>query len=221
MRWDRLFEDLEDQLASEWEAERAALESEAERLRLSKTTLRERLGPLIGGDAVTVEVGDGSPQRGIICAVGSDFAALRPDRAATGDGLRVRARDGLIIVPLAAVVWFGVAHADLLRTARAGAAVHIDAPGVAPASPSRLSDRMTLGFVLRDCARKRRALRAGLHSGDILTGTIDRVGADHLDLALHDVDMPRRAESVRGHRMLPLASLAWVRLEGIADHDLP
>ena len=80
---------------------------------------------------------------------------------------------------------------------------------------------MTLGFVLRDCARKRRAVRAGIRTGDVLTGTIDRVGADHLDLALHDADMPRRAESVRGHRMIPLVSVSWIRLEGVADHDLP
>ena len=32
MRWDRFFEDLEDQLDSEWEAERAALDTESERL---------------------------------------------------------------------------------------------------------------------------------------------------------------------------------------------
>ena len=43
MRWDRFFDDLEDQLASEWEAERAVLDTEAERLRLSRVTLRERL----------------------------------------------------------------------------------------------------------------------------------------------------------------------------------
>lgn len=218
MRWDRLFEDLEDQLASEWEAERAALESEAERLRLSKTTLRERLASLIGGDAVIVDVGDGSPQRGLVCALGADFVALRPDRASAGDGLRQRTRGGLVIVPLSAVVWFGVAHADLLRSARAGAA---PAAGQTPAAASTLSERMTLGFVLRDFARKRRTVRAALRTGDVLSGTIDRVGADHLDLALHDADLPRRAESVRGHRMLPLTALAWVRLEGISDTDLP
>ena len=43
MRWDRFFDDLEGQLASEWEAERAALDTEAERLRLSRVALRERL----------------------------------------------------------------------------------------------------------------------------------------------------------------------------------
>ena len=48
MRWDRFFEDLEDQLDSEWEAERAALDTEAEK------TLYERLKALTerGGGAL-------------------------------------------------------------------------------------------------------------------------------------------------------------------------
>ena len=43
MEWDHLFADLEGQLAAEWEAERAALDAESERLRISKLTLRDRL----------------------------------------------------------------------------------------------------------------------------------------------------------------------------------
>ena len=39
MRWDRFFDDLEGQLASEWEAERAVLDSESERLRVARMTL--------------------------------------------------------------------------------------------------------------------------------------------------------------------------------------
>lgn len=46
MEWDRLFEDLEDQIASGWEAERAALDAEAERLRIARLDLRTRLGAL-------------------------------------------------------------------------------------------------------------------------------------------------------------------------------
>ena len=38
MRWDRLFDDLEAQASAEWEAERAALASESERVRLSRHT---------------------------------------------------------------------------------------------------------------------------------------------------------------------------------------
>lgn len=51
MHWDRLFDDLESQLASEWEAERAALDAESERLRISRLDLHSRLRQLCAADA--------------------------------------------------------------------------------------------------------------------------------------------------------------------------
>ena len=66
VRWDLFFEDLEDQLASEWEAERAALDTEAERLRLSRMQLRARVAALVGAqgdhDAApsSLELSDGT-----------------------------------------------------------------------------------------------------------------------------------------------------------------
>jgi hypothetical protein len=41
----------------------------------------------------------------------------------------------------------------------------------------------------------------------VLAGTIDRAGADHLDLALHDAGSPRRARAVTGFRVVPFASV--------------
>jgi hypothetical protein len=38
------------------------------------------------------------------------------------------------------------------------------------------------------------------------------VGADHLDLALHDADAPRRAAAVSAFRILPFSAVAWVRV---------
>ena len=63
MRWDRFFEDLEDQLDSEWEAERAALDTEAERLRLSRVALRERLVALARGSRGIALHEPGAPRR--------------------------------------------------------------------------------------------------------------------------------------------------------------
>ena len=68
MRWDRFFDDLEDQLASEWEAERAALDTEAERLRLSRVQLAERLTLLTSRDpaapaVVSLDLADGATVR--------------------------------------------------------------------------------------------------------------------------------------------------------------
>ena len=109
-------------------------------------------------------------------------------------------------MPLAAIRLVGAAHADLLRSARPPA----------PAVPAALSDRMTLGFVLRDAARRRVPVELRLVGGRTLSGTIDRAGADHLDLALHPAGTARRASEVSGHRMIPFAALACVRLDSAA-----
>ena len=172
MRWDRFFEDLEDQLASEWEAERAALDSEAERLRLSRLGLRDRLASL--------------------CGPGADGLALD-----LCDGTVLRAR----------VTAVGAAEAELLRSARAAAA-----------PPTRaLAERMTMGFVLRDIARRRIPASVRLLGGRTLSGTIDRAARDHLDVALHDAGAPRRADALAGVRLVPFAAIAWVRLDAAAS----
>lgn len=197
VRWDRFFDDLEGQLASEWEAERAALDTEAERLRLSRVSLRERLVALIDRDPaagpLTVDVGDGVVLAGEVSAVGADWVAL--------DG----ARTGALLVPFAAIDAIGMPHADVLRSAR---------PAV---KGSALSERMTLGFVLRDLVRRRIPVAVHLRSGRALFGTVDRAGSDHLDIALHERGAPRRASEVTGHRVVPFGALAWVGIEPGVD----
>lgn len=196
MRWDRFFDDLEDQLASEWEAERAALDTEAERLRLSRVTLRERLialaDPTGAGPVVTADLAGGTTLSARVTASGADWVALAP----------VEARVGAVLTPLTSLVSIGMPHADLLRSARP------------VESRTSLADRMTLGFVLRDLVRRRTPVVVQLAAGRSLHGTIDRAGADHLDLALHEPGSPRRADAVTGYRVVPFAALAWVRLEG-------
>ena len=76
-----------------------------------------------------------------------------------------------------------------------------------PRARSGLSERMTFGFVMRDVARRRVAGGGATASGRMLTGTIDRAGADHLDLALHEPGSPRRAGDVTGHRIVPFAAV--------------
>ena len=196
VRWDRFFDDLEDQLASEWEAERAALDTEAERLRLSRVQLAERLTLLVAREGtapalVAFDLADGATVRAAVTGVGADWVALSP-----AEGPR-----GAVVVPLAAIAAVGMPHADLLRTAR-------------PAPPrSALADRLTFGFVLRDLVRRRAGVAVHLISGRVLTGTIDRAGADHLDLALHEPGAPRRADAVAGYRLVPLGAIAWVRAD--------
>ncbi|WP_345751159.1 hypothetical protein [Microbacterium rhizophilus] len=200
MRWERFFDDLEDQLAAEWEAERAALESEAERLRLARVDLRARLIGL-AHDAegpVTLELADGLAVEVRIAAVGADWIAAPESEGA----------QRLLLAPIPAIRGIQAAHGDLLRSAR-------------PAeNTDRLAERVTFALALRDLARRRVGVAVGVAaadgSGRVLTGTVDRVGADHLDLALHDAGAPRRSADVRAYRMLPLAAVAWVRIDASA-----
>lgn len=189
MRWDRFFEDLEDQLDSEWEAERAALDSEAERLRVSKLTLRERLVAAVGAEA-GIELAGGTTVSGSVAAVGADWCAIALAEAR-----------GAVLVPLWSVGAVTLAHETLLRAARSANA------------GSALARRMGFGFVVRDLVRRRVPVAVELVSQRVLTGTIDRAGADHLDLALHDAGAPRRAGAVAGYRLVPFAAVAAVRVE--------
>jgi hypothetical protein len=43
-------------------------------------------------------------------------------------------------------------------------------------------------------------------------GTIDRVGRDHLDLAVHEAGQSRRQSAVQQYRVIPLDQLLLVRL---------
>lgn len=198
MRWNRLFEDLEHQLASEWEAERAALDSEAERLRVSRLALRDRLVSLVGAAVIGLETSDGEIVRGAVVFVGADVVAIQPESAP----------HELVLAPLPGVHMLVAGAEALLASVRS------------PRQPrSPLSDRITLGFVLRDAARRRMPVRISRTRGAELTGTLDRVGADHADIALHDAGAPRRASAVRGHRSVAFAAIASVRVA--AEVSLP
>lgn len=191
MRWDRFFEDLEDQLDSEWEAERAALETESARLRVARRALRDRLAALAAAQcAVTVDV-PGTRLVGALTAIGADWIGVQRE-----SGLAAGA-----IVPLEALCGVALAHGDLLASARSDAVL------------GRMAARMSFGFVLRELVRRRTTVTVHDRAGIARAGTIDRAGADHLDLAEHEAGAPRRAGAVTAFRIIPFASVAWVALD--------
>jgi len=70
-----------------------------------------------------------------------------------------------------------------------------------------LARRLALPVVLRGLARDRSPVRLYLAGGGVVTGTLDRVGADHVDVAVHPGDELRRTASVIEVRTVALAAL--------------
>ncbi|TWP35110.1 hypothetical protein [Leekyejoonella antrihumi] len=74
-----------------------------------------------------------------------------------------------------------------------------------------LGRRFGLGSALRAISRDRAPVVVHDIAGGLATGTIDRVGADHLELAEHPADAVRRGSAVTGRRIVPFAAIAATR----------
>ena len=193
MRWEHLFDDLETQLEQELSAEELDLEAEEERLRLGRLGVRDRLHALCRGGGTALRIG--------LTLTGGDRLVVHPVALGrdwfSGDVIAGQAHPRQCVVPFAAIVTVALEPEDVPAS--------LTGPGAAS-----LSDRLGLAFVLRDLCRRRRALDLVLTSGEV-HGTIDRVGRDHVDLAVHERGVPRRPSAVREVRMVPFAALQYVR----------
>lgn len=182
MRWESLFADLE----AEFEAG-AAEELRAEvrdRTRRETALVRvvDRLRSAVG-HPVAVAVRGGVTLQGVLLDAGPDWLLLGES---TG-------REAL--VPADAVLWL----------------TGLGARSTTPGSEGRVAARLDLRSALRGVARDRSPVAVVLLEGGVLTGTLDRVGADWVELAEHPAGEQRRASEVRGVRTVPLAALAVVR----------
>jgi hypothetical protein len=82
----------------------------------------------------------------------------------------------------------------------------------APAADAgQVRARLDLRRALRGLARDRSVVQVVLDDGAVYVGTVDGVGADHVELAEHAADQPRRAAAVRGVRAIALPAVAVVR----------
>ncbi len=181
-RWRRLFDDLEAEYGA---AAAGDLESEvATRARgeLARLRVVDRLRPAVGHPLVVLAVGAGSV-RGRLSGVGPDWLLLTEN-----PGVEV-------LVPLAAVL------------SVSGVGTHSLEPG----TEGQVAARLALGQALRGIARRRAPVAVTLADGSVLHGTLDRVGADFVEMAEHPPGEPRRADAVRGVRTLPFSALAAVR----------
>ncbi|HST86493.1 MAG TPA: hypothetical protein VLL08_32445 [Kineosporiaceae bacterium] len=70
--------------------------------------------------------------------------------------------------------------------------------------------RLGIGVILRGLSRDRAVVGIRLKGDQRVTGTIDRVGVDHCDLAVHPEDEPRRERAVREVRCVLLPAIVGV-----------
>jgi hypothetical protein len=183
-RWQALFDDLEAQLDAAQAAE--LLGEVAERTRRETALLRlvDRLRAAQGA-LVAVSLPGSGVLRGRLLDAGTDWLLLDEGSARE------------VLVPLAAVL--GVT----------GLGPQSSAPEHGP-----VAKRLDLRWALRGLTRSRSGVALGLVDGTLVTGTLDRVARDHLDLAEHGLGEARRAAAVRQVRLVPLSALALVRSNG-------
>ena len=151
MRWERLFSDLEDQLAAGRLADVRAEVAELARAERASVGLSARVRASVG-NRLRVRLEGGEHVDGTLLDAAPEWLLLETPPARRA------------LVPLAAMVAI-----DGLATDAAPAA------GV-------VESRLGLGQVLRALARDRVGVRV-CAGGVELVGRIDRVGADHLDVA--------------------------------------
>ena len=183
MRWDDLFEDLGAQLELLERQELAAEAAEHTRSERGRVHLADRF--VAGADRpLRVRVRGCGWLEAVLRDVGTDWLLLEQ-----GHGGPARE----VIVPTSAVT----AVEGLTPRADDGEAVG--------------SRRFGLRHALRAVSRDRAVVRVHDVDGDHVTGTLDRVLADHCDLTRHADDEPRRAGATRGVLSVPYAALAMVR----------
>ena len=182
MRWDDLFADLEGQLAAAEGAELAAEVADRTRHEAAQLSLLDRLAPAAGHDVRLLVMGAGQVS-GRLDQVGAEWLLVS----------EAAGRQALVVV--AAVLSAG----------------GLGARSRAPGQEGRVFARLGLGSALRAIARDRVQVVIGLLDGSAVTGTVDRVGSDFVEMAEHGPGEPRRPSEVSGMRAVPFAAIAVVR----------
>jgi hypothetical protein len=180
MRWDDLFEDLEAQLAAATAADLASEITDRTRREVAALTLLQRARSAVG-TPVRVQARGVEPVAGMLLQVGSQWLLLRD---AAG-------REVL-------VVWDNVIAVTGLGI------------GAEAAEPGVVFQRLGLASALRGVARDRATVTLGLVDGSVVTGTLDRVGQDFVEVGEHAAGEPRRPGQVRAVRTVAFSGVASV-----------
>jgi hypothetical protein len=182
MRWEQLFADLEAQAAEQDAAAEQADEASRARVEYGRVQLVDRLRGASGRE-VSLSCRGGAQLHGRLVDVGVDWLLL----------VDALAREVLVAVGAVSAV---------------AGLVALTAPAEELGEVAR---RLDLRRALRGLARDRAAVSCLLEDGTALTGTVDRVGADFVELAEHPADQPRRRAAVTAVRAVPLRAVVAVR----------
>ena len=188
VRWEQLFNDLDSRFDQEADAQMLAELADRQRVAAGALLFTARLVGAVGRP-VRLRLSAGPPATGVIRSVGPDWILLaeRPGREALVNLGAVTAVEGLV-------------HAT-------GAPL------------SGIALRLDLRHMLRGIARDRSPVSVLIPgsttgpelNGTEITGTLDRIGADFVELAVHAPWEPRRATTVRSVLALPIRALIAVR----------
>jgi hypothetical protein len=182
VRWDGLFADLEAQAGALDTGQRAAEIEERARTELGRIRLQDRLRPATG-TAVRVRCRGALAVAGTVSRVGAEWLLL--DEGGNREALVVTAM-------LISVSGLGRLSA-------------------APDTEGVVESRLGLRHALRGIVRDRSAAAMHLVDGTTADGTIDRIGADFVEIAAHPTGEPRRRGEVRDVLVVPLGSVVAVR----------
>ena len=182
MRWDDLFTDLEAQAEALDVAARAAEVGERTRVEVSALGMVDRLRAALG-TAVRIRLAGDLTISGTVERVGPDWLLIDE----------------------------GAARECVLAIAAVRSVSGLGRFSAVPGAEEVVESRLKLRSALRGIARDRSAVRLHLVDGAVLDATVDRVGADFVEVARHAPGEPRRHGEVREVVLVPFGALAAVR----------
>jgi hypothetical protein len=196
VRWERLFDDLEAQLQADSARELEAEVADRTRRERAQLGLHDRLTAVTDGPPVELKVTGLGVVRGVVTGSGPEWVLLDQQPAAG------RTHAGGIEAP----------PQRLERPVLVAASAILTVVGLAGAQRSGAVARgFGIGAALRAVSRDRAVVDVVGVDGAVVTGTIDAVGQDLLEVAEHPGDLPRRAEHVVRVVAIPFTGLAAVR----------